>query len=243
MFRLNREHGTTLVLVTHDVALASRCARRLSLAGRASGRRRARCASRRREHAPPRGAPACARLARRRAARADRGAACSRWQRRHRRILRRPREGRADDAGEPAARRRPADLRRSAAAATPSRTTRARGACARRRWSASTAWCSRRRGRRRARRRVLADVKAVGEGYPLRGAVMLADPAVPEGRAAQRHSRRRARRGSTTASPSACSSTVGDRMSRSATRRSPSARSCQQDPRSRAWRLPPVRSC
>jgi len=35
MFRLNREHGTTLVLVTHDVGLASRCVRRLSLeAGR-----------------------------------------------------------------------------------------------------------------------------------------------------------------------------------------------------------------
>ena len=35
MFRLNREHGTTLLLVTHDVGLASRCARRLSLsAGR-----------------------------------------------------------------------------------------------------------------------------------------------------------------------------------------------------------------
>ena len=35
MFRLNREHGTTLVLVTHDVGLAGRCARRLSLeAGR-----------------------------------------------------------------------------------------------------------------------------------------------------------------------------------------------------------------
>jgi putative ABC transport system ATP-binding protein len=35
MFRLNREHGTTLVLVTHDTNLASRCARRLSLsAGR-----------------------------------------------------------------------------------------------------------------------------------------------------------------------------------------------------------------
>ncbi len=33
MFRLNREHGTTLVLVTHDVALAGRCGRRLSLAG------------------------------------------------------------------------------------------------------------------------------------------------------------------------------------------------------------------
>jgi putative ABC transport system ATP-binding protein len=32
MFRLNRERGTTLVLVTHDVALASRCGRRLSLA-------------------------------------------------------------------------------------------------------------------------------------------------------------------------------------------------------------------
>src|SRR5689334_2389566 len=30
MFRLNREHGTTLLLVTHDAALASRCARRLS---------------------------------------------------------------------------------------------------------------------------------------------------------------------------------------------------------------------
>ena len=32
MFRLNRERGTTLVLVTHDGALASRCTRRLSLA-------------------------------------------------------------------------------------------------------------------------------------------------------------------------------------------------------------------
>jgi putative ABC transport system ATP-binding protein len=32
MFRLNREHGTTLVLVTHDTTLASRCVRRLSLA-------------------------------------------------------------------------------------------------------------------------------------------------------------------------------------------------------------------
>jgi putative ABC transport system ATP-binding protein len=32
MFRLNREHGTTLVLVTHDVGLAARCGRRLSLA-------------------------------------------------------------------------------------------------------------------------------------------------------------------------------------------------------------------
>jgi putative ABC transport system ATP-binding protein len=33
MFRLNDERGTTLLLVTHDVTLASRCARRLSLAG------------------------------------------------------------------------------------------------------------------------------------------------------------------------------------------------------------------
>jgi putative ABC transport system ATP-binding protein len=32
MFSLNRERGTTLVLVTHDDALASRCTRRLSLA-------------------------------------------------------------------------------------------------------------------------------------------------------------------------------------------------------------------
>jgi putative ABC transport system ATP-binding protein len=32
MFRLNHEHGTTLVLVTHDETLASRCTRRLSLA-------------------------------------------------------------------------------------------------------------------------------------------------------------------------------------------------------------------
>ena len=32
MFRLNRERGTTLLLVTHDAALASGCSRRLSLA-------------------------------------------------------------------------------------------------------------------------------------------------------------------------------------------------------------------
>jgi putative ABC transport system ATP-binding protein len=38
MFRLNRERGTTLLLVTHDVGLAARCARRLSLsAGRLVG--------------------------------------------------------------------------------------------------------------------------------------------------------------------------------------------------------------
>ena len=33
MFELNRERGTTLLLVTHDITLASRCGRRLSLAG------------------------------------------------------------------------------------------------------------------------------------------------------------------------------------------------------------------
>ena len=33
MFRLNRERETTLLLVTHDADLASRCARRLSLSG------------------------------------------------------------------------------------------------------------------------------------------------------------------------------------------------------------------
>jgi putative ABC transport system ATP-binding protein len=42
MFRLNREHGTTLLLVTHDLNLATRCARRLSLsAGRLVGDERA----------------------------------------------------------------------------------------------------------------------------------------------------------------------------------------------------------
>jgi putative ABC transport system ATP-binding protein len=46
MFRLNREHGTTLLLVTHDAALASRCARRLSLsAGRLVGDERAKAAA------------------------------------------------------------------------------------------------------------------------------------------------------------------------------------------------------
>jgi putative ABC transport system ATP-binding protein len=33
MFELNREHGTTLILVTHDEAISSRCAWRIRLAG------------------------------------------------------------------------------------------------------------------------------------------------------------------------------------------------------------------
>ncbi|MBX9961277.1 MAG: ABC transporter ATP-binding protein [Gemmatimonadaceae bacterium] len=38
MFALNREQGTTLVLVTHDQGIASRCERRITIeAGRASG--------------------------------------------------------------------------------------------------------------------------------------------------------------------------------------------------------------
>jgi putative ABC transport system ATP-binding protein len=32
MFELNREHGSTLVLVTHDPAMAARCARTLTIA-------------------------------------------------------------------------------------------------------------------------------------------------------------------------------------------------------------------
>ena len=32
MFELNREHGTTLVLVTHDEALSQRCSRQIRLA-------------------------------------------------------------------------------------------------------------------------------------------------------------------------------------------------------------------
>ena len=52
MFRLNREHGTTLLLVTHDASLASRCERRISLAfGRL-------VADERIEHAKPVGAEA-----------------------------------------------------------------------------------------------------------------------------------------------------------------------------------------
>jgi len=46
MFELNRENGTTLVLVTHEVSLAARCARRLSLAtGRIIGDERVAFAS------------------------------------------------------------------------------------------------------------------------------------------------------------------------------------------------------
>jgi putative ABC transport system ATP-binding protein len=33
MFELNRERGTTLILVTHDEAISSRCAGRIRLAG------------------------------------------------------------------------------------------------------------------------------------------------------------------------------------------------------------------
>ncbi len=32
MFEMNRERGSTLVLVTHDAAIAARCARRITIA-------------------------------------------------------------------------------------------------------------------------------------------------------------------------------------------------------------------
>ncbi len=53
MFRLNREHATTLVLVTHDEEIGGRCARRLALA---SGRLVA--DERVADRAPPRAVPA-----------------------------------------------------------------------------------------------------------------------------------------------------------------------------------------
>ena len=63
MFRLNREHGTTLVLVTHDLALAARCGRRLSLSAGTPRRRRARGGVSRRHdeaHAATRDCGCCA---------------------------------------------------------------------------------------------------------------------------------------------------------------------------------------
>jgi putative ABC transport system ATP-binding protein len=33
MFNLNRERGSTLILVTHDLSIASRCSRTLTIAG------------------------------------------------------------------------------------------------------------------------------------------------------------------------------------------------------------------
>ncbi len=227
MFRLNREHGTTLVLVTHDVALAARCGRRLSLAaGRLVGDERTALSAASTEHAAPRAAPAAPRLARRRVARAGRGARARGRQRGHRRLLRRSREGRADAAGEPAARRRPHDLRRSPAAAR----VRRQRARARTRDDAGhplqqhgAAQCAagRRRGRRADRR----------EGRRRRLSVARRDHAGGRGPARRRadaaHSRTRRSMARLRGSPIAWASRSAIR-SRWAKRRSRSARSCRR---------------
>ncbi|MCK7580834.1 MAG: ATP-binding cassette domain-containing protein [Chromatiales bacterium] len=100
MFRLNREHGTTLVLVTHDEALAGQCSRRAAprrrpRAGRADPRLQNKRQGRHQTRAAPPEAAGMnavelslralrARLARRRAQGAGRGAGARRGQRRHR---------------------------------------------------------------------------------------------------------------------------------------------------------------
>ena len=87
MFRLNRERGTTLVLVTHDVEIARRCGRRLSLAsGRLVGDEPTAPCRHERQHLAPRAAHARARLARRRADGAGRRAGARRRERGHRRL-------------------------------------------------------------------------------------------------------------------------------------------------------------
>jgi putative ABC transport system ATP-binding protein len=102
MFELNRERGTTLLLVTHDATLAPRCGRRLSLAG---GKLVTDEAWGSNEHAAARAGHASPRLARRRIIGAGCGAGARGRERGHRRILHRPRQGRADAPSQRLARR------------------------------------------------------------------------------------------------------------------------------------------
>ena len=75
--------------------------------------------------------------------------------------------------------------------------------------SSSTAWCKRPEAPRRGA--VLADVKAVAAGYPLRGAIMLVDPANAGGQRRAGHPAAAAKSGSTRGSRrgSACSKARG----------------------------------
>ena len=148
-------------------------------------------------------------------------------------VLRRSRERCADDAGEPAARRRPHDLRRSSVAGGVRReraAARARdhaghplqqhGAAAGPRAAADAS-------------AVLSDVKAVGEGYPLRGAIMLADRgAVRKASVATRHSRSAARRGPTMRLADRLGVKIGDRICGRRIDAHRVARSCSRSPRS-----------
>ncbi len=133
-------------------------------------------------------------------------------QHRHGRILRGSRQGRADEAGEPAARRRRDDLGRSAVARHVRRAKRRRADSSRR-----PVIAVQQHGAARGRETsddgaVLADVKAVAPGYPLRGAIMLADPAVADGSRGERHSA--ARRGVARRAPRAAPRHQGRRHAR-----------------------------
>ena len=182
MFRLNREHGTTLVLVTHDLSLAARCGRRISLAaGRVVGDERGRCrrSTESREHAAPGISTSAPRLARRRAARAGGGAGA--------------RGGSVGTVGFFADRVKGAlarqanlllgaDVMISGDRPLPpafADDARARGLATTPviRFN-SMVQPNAQSGPDAAA--VLTDVKAVGDGYPLRGAITLADPRTPQ---------------------------------------------------------------
>ena len=222
MFRLNREHGTTL-RARHARRRARVALRRAALslgrAGAAASRDERVPAARMRDASPPLAKHAersrlrmlSPRLARRRAARARSPRWCS------------PSasvgtvgffadrvKGALDDAGEPAARRRlmiSGDRPLPAAFADGGAT---RAGSRRRRSSASTAWCSRRRDAPADGARCSPTSRRSAPGYPLRGAIMLVDAANAEGTRHARTSRSAARRGPTRGSRSGSACKVGD---------------------------------